>query len=92
MKADETKRDRASGIVERLFCDWGPALLRYAYRTIGSRQAAEDVVQEVFAGLYKKLVKGARIRNAKAWTLNAVRFQCNKYFRSRYRANEVFWT
>ena len=32
-------------------------LIRFAYLMLGERQAAEDVVQEAFAGLYRRWEK-----------------------------------
>jgi len=45
-------RREASRLIESLFRDWGSALVRYAYRLTGDREAADDLIQESFMALY----------------------------------------
>jgi RNA polymerase sigma factor (sigma-70 family) len=82
------KNDEAARLIESLFGTWGPSLARYAYRATRSREAAEDMVQEVFMSLYRNLVAGKQIDNCKGWTLNAVRNQIAKHERDRKRHGE----
>jgi RNA polymerase sigma-70 factor (ECF subfamily) len=82
------RNDEAAELIDALFGDWGPNLVRYAYRVTRSREIAEDLVQEVFMALYRDLVSGKRIDNVKGWTLNAVRNQISKQARYRERHRE----
>ena len=66
-------RQEASQLLNGLFDTWYPSLLRYAYRLTGSREEAEDVVQDAFLALYRAVIQGTRIDNFKGWTLVVVR-------------------
>lgn len=66
-------RDEARKLVSGLFDSWYSSLVRYAYRACGSLDKAEDAVQETFLALFRELLRGGQVDNAKAWTLCVVR-------------------
>lgn len=78
-------REQAGQIIDELFESWGPTLLRSALRRLGSRAAAEDVVQETFMALYRELRRGTLVQNPKAWTMGVVRRQCARHIRDLAR-------
>lgn len=82
------KQEEAARLVDGLYGEWAPALLRYAVRMAGTIGAADDLVQEVFLALYRDLRKGKRIENPKAWTFAAVRNQARKQARAQRRRPE----
>jgi RNA polymerase sigma-70 factor (ECF subfamily) len=84
-------REEASRLVEPLFENWGPALVRYAARATGHLELAEDLVQEAFMALYSKVRGGAEIHNPKGWTLRVVRNQILKQKRTLSRRLEDCW-
>ena len=67
------EQDFARDVVDSLFREWYPSLVRYALRACGSMETAEDVVQEAFTELYRALVQGKVIESPRAWTLCVVR-------------------
>jgi RNA polymerase sigma-70 factor (ECF subfamily) len=72
--ADEcVKREWAKERVSGLFAEWYGPLVRFAFRSTGSLDAAEDVVQASFTELYRALLQGRSIENPKGWTLCVVR-------------------
>ena len=52
---------------QEIFSRDGPALFRYLRRLTGSRQQAEDLVQEAFLKLHVQLTSGAALDNPRAW-------------------------
>ncbi len=61
-----------------LFDSEAPALLRYARRLTGTRSDAEEIVQEAFLALHRRIAEdGGELTNARAWlfrvTTNAAR-------------------
>jgi RNA polymerase sigma-70 factor, ECF subfamily len=66
-------REEASRSVTALFKSWYSSLVRYALRTTGSYELAEDLVQEAFMQLYRALRAGKTIVYPKAWTLCVLR-------------------
>jgi RNA polymerase sigma-70 factor (sigma-E family) len=61
-------------------------LIRFAYLMLGERQAAEDVVQEAFAGLYRRWEKlsdpGKALPYVRASVLNGCRSQLRRHGRA----------
>lgn len=64
-------------------------LLNYAYRLVGDRQLAEDLVQEVFIALYLELERLMPIRHLPALLLRMTTNRCLNAQRSRNRRKEV---
>jgi|YNPMSStandDraft_1061717.scaffolds.fasta_scaffold02455_5 RNA polymerase sigma-70 factor (ECF subfamily) len=79
----------ASRFIESLFSDWGPHLVRYAYRLTCDREAADDLVQESFLALYRACRGGMQIENPRAWTLAVVRRLAAMRRRDQVRHGEV---
>jgi DNA-directed RNA polymerase specialized sigma24 family protein len=61
-------------------------LIRFAYLMLGERQAAEDVVQEAFAGLYRRWAKlsdpGRALPYVRSSVLNGCRSQLRRHGRA----------
>ncbi len=82
-------RERASELVSSLFECRGPALFRYAVRATGSSALADDIVQDVFASLYRDLCLGKSIENPTAYIFGAARNQVCKHARKERQRGEV---
>lgn len=78
----------ASRLIERLFEAWGPSLARYTYRVTGSRELADDLVQEAFMALYRELRLDKKVQNPRGWTLSVVRHHISNHERSLRRRGE----
>ena len=68
----EMDRADAERIVTELFNSSYSATVRYAAHRCGSRDLAEDLVQDAFGALYARLREGARIQEPRAWLLKTV--------------------
>jgi RNA polymerase sigma-70 factor (ECF subfamily) len=77
--------EQARETVSTIFESWARPLLRYAICRTANVAVAEEVVQEAFLALYRKLVAGEEIDNPRAWTLIVVRHLTSKYRRDRAR-------
>jgi len=64
-------------------------LIRLAYLMLGERQAAEDVVQEAFAGLYRRWEKLSDPGNALPYVRSSVLNGCRSQLRRHGRAPAV---
>ncbi len=71
MTRDETTL--AAQIVSELYETWYSATLRFAARSLGNVELAEEVVQEAFFDLYKELRKGRTVEHPRAWLMRVVR-------------------
>jgi RNA polymerase sigma-70 factor (ECF subfamily) len=87
---DSARRESAKTLVSGLFGEWYGPLVRYAYRSTGSLETAEDVVQASFTELYRALLGGAAIENPKGWTLCVVRREIVDRLRERKRHGGAF--
>ena len=65
-------------VVERQ--DW---LFRFAYMRIGIREDAEDVVQEVLLGVFRRLRENMQVESLEQYVIRSVRNACNDYFRRK---------
>jgi len=81
-------RVKASAVVHEVFNAWAPSLARHARRLTGSRETADDLVQEAFLALYNELRAGKTIENPRAWTLTVVRHYAAKHIRDKARRGE----
>ncbi len=77
----------ASALTGSLFLGWYCCLVRYAARLTGSRDVAEDLVQEVFLRLYRELRHDKTIRDPKSWTFCVLRNEISKRIRVQIREN-----
>ncbi len=67
------RREKAKNMVSGLYSEWYSPLRRYAFRAVGSMEAAEDAVQDTFLELYRALLEGKVVTNPRGWTLCVVR-------------------
>ncbi len=65
-------------VVERQ--DW---LFRFAYMRIGIREDAEDVVQEVLLGVFRRLREETQVESVERYIIRSVSNACKDYFRRR---------
>lgn len=70
------ERSTALDEFEPFFQTWYPHLLRYVCRHTGTKETAEEIVQEVFLDLYKAIGSGSRIEFPKAWTIRVAGRKC----------------
>jgi RNA polymerase sigma-70 factor (sigma-E family) len=80
--------DCAEAAVEVLFRRHYPSLLRTAYALLGSREGAEDAVQDAFVSLYRHW-RGLRDPGAaEAYVRSAVLNRCRSWIRARVRDSQ----
>jgi len=72
-----------------LFDRWYTPLVRYALRSTANYDRAEDLVQDVFLQLYKRLRSGKCIEHPKAWTLCVLRRAVNRQLQERFQYEEL---
>ena len=60
--------------------DW---LFRFAYMRIGIREDAEDLVQEVLLGVFRRLKEKTRVDNMEQYIIRAISNACTDYFRKK---------
>lgn len=63
----------ATQIVTELYEGWYAAMVRFATRSFGNLELAEEVVQEAFMELYKELRRGRSVTHPRAWVMRVVR-------------------
>jgi RNA polymerase sigma-70 factor (ECF subfamily) len=68
----------------RLVVDHGPAMFRMAYRMVGDRHEAEDLVQEAFRSAWKSRLTFQAGRGERAWLASILR----RRVVDRWRRNE----
>jgi len=84
------RRDSAKEFVAGLYSEWYGPLVRYACRATGSMDAAEDIVQASFVELYRAMLEGKAIGNARGWTLCVVRREIVDRHREQQRHGGAF--
>ena len=58
---------------DRVVDEHGPALFRMAYRMMGDRHEAEDVVQDAFRSAWKSRARFDASRGERAWLVSILR-------------------
>ena len=79
----------ADTLVTALYHAHALGLIRFAYLLLGERQAAEDVVQEAFAGLYRRWEKLSDPGKALPYVRSSVLNGCRSQLRRLSRAPAV---
>lgn len=69
--------------LERLVAERQDWLFRFAYMRIGVREDAEDVVQDTFLRVYRKLEMLHDVENLQAYLTRSITNACQDYFRRR---------
>jgi RNA polymerase sigma-70 factor (sigma-E family) len=86
----QTAPTDAAGAVSALYQVHAVGLIRLAVVMLGDRQAAEDVVQEAFCGLFRRWAyltdAGKALSYVRSATLNGCRTELRRRFRSQRRA------
>src|SRR5436190_23064066 len=77
--------DAAEAAVEVLFRRSYPSLLRIAYALLGTREGAEDAVQDAFVSLYRHWSGLRDQRAAETYVRSAVLNRCRSRIRTRVR-------
>jgi RNA polymerase sigma-70 factor (ECF subfamily) len=60
-------------LFSQMFSTYSQRLFAYVYRTVGCRESAEDIVQEVFLKVYKHLPRYRDKRKMTAWVFTIAR-------------------
>jgi RNA polymerase sigma factor (sigma-70 family) len=74
----------------RLFDELRPVGFAVAYRMLGSVSEAEDIVQEAFLRLHRKLEDGGRIESPRAYLATVVARLCIGHLRSARTRRETY--
>jgi RNA polymerase sigma-70 factor (sigma-E family) len=82
----DTGPDRAA-VISALYAEHALGLARLAHIMLGSQQAAEDVVQESFLGLYRRWPQLSDPAKALAYVRSSVLNGCRSALRQRRDAN-----
>ena len=77
----ETEQQLAE--LERIVAERQDWLFRFAYMRIGSREDAEDVVQEVLLGVFRRLRERTKVDSVEQYLISSVSNACTDYFRRR---------
>lgn len=67
--------------LENLVVEWQDRLFRFAYMRIGSREDAEDLIQETFVSLYKAIRDGKEIKDIGNYLFRSLSNACISYHR-----------
>lgn len=78
-----TVNDEAS--FRQLFNHFYTGLVRFAMELAASKEAAEEVVSDVFIQLWKNRGQEERIQHLKTYLYTAVRNRCHNYHRDAYK-------
>jgi RNA polymerase sigma factor (sigma-70 family) len=74
-------RSGHEGAFELLFERYRPRLLSFCRHMLGSKEDAEDVLQEVFAASYNAMRADARALNVRPWLYRIARNRCLNHLR-----------
>ena len=94
MTHGETERQRAvswprtRSEFERFVEAYQHRLVRFAFRTLGRHDEAEDVVQDVFVGIYRRLGDSRDILHVSAYLYRVTSNACTDVLRKRKRQGE----
>lgn len=77
---------------EEIYSENYEAMHRVAFKMIGDKDIASDIVQEVFIGCFQKLKNGLVLDHAKSWLYKVTYIKCIDHFRKKQRLHEIEWT
>lgn len=77
-------------IIEDLYNDMYPILLRYATNSLGDPHLAEEAVQETFRIACAKSVQLMKSQNRQGWLTNALKYVIRNTRRSQTKFNSLF--
>lgn len=69
-------------IFECIYNDYWPRLYAYVYNRLKSREAAEEILQEVFFSLWIKRAEAGVVQSLSAYLFAAVRYQVFNYIKA----------
>jgi RNA polymerase sigma-70 factor (ECF subfamily) len=75
---------------EALFEEYQQAVFNYIYRLVGHRENAEDIFQEVFVKIYRKLPENEANKNLRAWIFTIVQNSIRDFFRRKKVRDNYF--
>lgn len=82
--------EQAAGqIVTELFRDWYAAMVRFAARSLGSVELAEELVQDAFLALYRDLTEGRFIEHPRAWVMRIIRRRVWQHYAQQPRTESL---
>lgn len=64
-------------------------MYRVAFKMIGDKDGASDIVQEVFIACFQRLRNGLVLDNTKSWLYKVTYIKCMDHFRKQKRLNEI---
>ena len=82
-KTMNTETEQILAELERIVAERQDWLFRFAYMRIGNREDAEDVVQEVLLGVFRRLREATKVENMEQYLLRSISNACNDYFRRK---------
>lgn len=68
---------------ERIVAERQDWLFRFAYMRIGNREDAEDVVQEVLLGVFRRLREKTKVDSVEQYLIRSISNACTDYFRRK---------
>lgn len=69
--------------LERIVAERQDWLFRFAYMRIGNREDAEDVVQEVLLGVFRRLQEKSKVDSVEQYLICSISNACTDYFRRK---------
>ena len=69
--------------LERIVAERQDWLFRFAYMRIGIREDAEDLVQEVLLGVFRRLREKTRVDSVEQYVIRSISNACIDYFRKK---------
>ena len=77
------------GTFEEIYSENYKAMHRVAFKMIGDKDGASDIVQEVFIDCFQRLSKGLVLDSAKSWLYKVTYIKCIDHFRKQKRLHEI---
>ena len=74
---------------EKIYAENYEAMYRMANKTLGGKDGASDIVQEVFIDCFHRLKNGLVIDSAKSWLYRVTYIKCIDHFRKQKRLHKI---